>query len=72
VFRGAVAIVTGGASGFGRGLTRRTLDGVARNRAVVVFPWYARLLWALWRFAPALVVPLILKSVRDVRRTRTA
>lgn len=49
---------------------KRALDGVAKNRAVVVFPWYARLLWALWRFAPALVAPLLLKSLRDVRRTR--
>jgi NAD(P)-dependent dehydrogenase (short-subunit alcohol dehydrogenase family) len=49
---------------------RRTLDGVARNRAVVVFPWYARLLSHLWSFAPALLEPLLLKSLRDIRRAR--
>jgi short-subunit dehydrogenase len=31
---------------------RRTLRGVRRNRAVVAFPGYVRLLWALQRFAP--------------------
>jgi hypothetical protein len=50
---------------------RRALDGVAKNRAVVVFPWYARLLSALWGLAPALVAPLLLKSLRDVRRARS-
>jgi NAD(P)-dependent dehydrogenase (short-subunit alcohol dehydrogenase family) len=49
---------------------RRALDGVAKNRAVVVFPWYARLISVLWRLAPALVTSLLLKSLRDLRRTR--
>lgn len=49
---------------------KRALDGVAKNRAVVVFPWYARVLSVLWRLAPALVTPLLLKSVRDLRRRR--
>ena len=49
---------------------KRALDGVAKNRAVVVFPWYARLISVLWRLAPAFVTPYLLKAVRDVRRNR--
>lgn len=37
---------------------RRILAGVARNRALLVFPWHARLLWWLSRASPALLQPL--------------
>lgn len=49
---------------------RRTLDGVARNRALIVFPFYARILWWLTRLHPALASPLHRKTVRDFRAAR--
>lgn len=50
---------------------RRILDGVAKNRAVIVFPFYARFLWWLTRFAPGLTDRLHRKTVRDFRKRRT-
>jgi NAD(P)-dependent dehydrogenase (short-subunit alcohol dehydrogenase family) len=47
---------------------RTILDGVARNRAVVVFPFYARFLWWLQRCAPGLVERLHRQTVRDFRK----
>jgi NAD(P)-dependent dehydrogenase (short-subunit alcohol dehydrogenase family) len=51
---------------------RAILDGVAKNRAVIVFPFYARLMWWITRFAPGLMDRLHRKTVRDFRRRRTA
>jgi NAD(P)-dependent dehydrogenase (short-subunit alcohol dehydrogenase family) len=50
---------------------RAILDGIARNRGVIVFPGCARLLWRLTRFTPWLMAPLhrhMLRRLRDVRR----
>jgi NAD(P)-dependent dehydrogenase (short-subunit alcohol dehydrogenase family) len=47
------------------------LDGVARNRGVIVFPGSARLLWRLARFTPWLMAPLsryMVQRLRGVRR----
>jgi NAD(P)-dependent dehydrogenase (short-subunit alcohol dehydrogenase family) len=49
---------------------RLILDGIARNRAIISFPFYARLLWRLYRLWPALLVPLSRRMVRDLRRVR--
>jgi short-subunit dehydrogenase len=51
---------------------RRILDGVARNRAIIVFPAYARIMWALYRCCPALLAPFGSKLIRDFRKLRTA
>ncbi|HIJ66012.1 MAG TPA: SDR family oxidoreductase [Candidatus Hydrogenedentes bacterium] len=50
---------------------RTVLRGVARNRAVIVFPFHARLIWRLHRLCPALLVSLGRKIVRDFRASRT-
>ncbi|MBI4693523.1 MAG: SDR family oxidoreductase [Gammaproteobacteria bacterium] len=49
----------------------RILAGVARNEAVIRFPFYARFFDWLYRFSPALVEPLLRKTMDDVRRART-
>ena len=54
-----------------RDAARTILHGVERNRAVIVFPFYARFLWWLARFCPPLVDRLHRKTVRDFRKRRT-
>ncbi len=49
---------------------RTILDGVAKNRAVIVFPFYARLLWWIERFVPRLTQRLHRKTAADFRRRR--
>jgi len=51
---------------------RTILDGVARNRAVIVFPFYARLMWWIQRLFPGLMERLHRKTVRDFRKRRKA
>jgi NAD(P)-dependent dehydrogenase (short-subunit alcohol dehydrogenase family) len=46
------------------------LDGVERNRAIIVFPLFARVLWLLNRLSPNLLFPLGKKMMRDHRRKR--
>jgi NAD(P)-dependent dehydrogenase (short-subunit alcohol dehydrogenase family) len=48
------------------------LRGVARNQARVVFPFYGRLLWALYRLSPRLLAPVVRRSVADFARLRDA
>ncbi|MBK6659191.1 MAG: SDR family NAD(P)-dependent oxidoreductase [Proteobacteria bacterium] len=50
----------------------RILDGVARNRAMIVFPAYAQLLWWGYRLVPDLLAPLGRKLIRDLRKIRGA
>jgi NAD(P)-dependent dehydrogenase (short-subunit alcohol dehydrogenase family) len=50
---------------------RRILRGVARNKALIVFPFYARLVWWLQRLNPSLVMPLARKTVKEFRAGRT-
>ena len=47
---------------------REVLRGVERDRAVIVFPFYARLLWRLTRLHPAIAVAIHRKTARDFRR----
>jgi NAD(P)-dependent dehydrogenase (short-subunit alcohol dehydrogenase family) len=51
---------------------RKILHGVARNRELIVFPAYARILWWLTRWAPALTAPVHRKTIRDLRKIRQA
>jgi hypothetical protein len=37
---------------------RRILKGVARNKALVVFPFSAWLLWWVYRLSPSLLAPV--------------
>ena len=53
------------------GAARRILKGVARNRAIIVFPWVARALWLLYRVSPGLLFPLGRKLVRQYREKGT-
>jgi NAD(P)-dependent dehydrogenase (short-subunit alcohol dehydrogenase family) len=43
------------------------LEGTARNRAVIVFPAQARILWALYRFRPAFLNPLFRGLMKELR-----
>ncbi|MBI2206495.1 MAG: SDR family NAD(P)-dependent oxidoreductase [Candidatus Rokubacteria bacterium] len=49
---------------------RRIVDGVARNEAVIVFPFYARALWWLSRISAALVRPLQRRAAAEFRSAR--
>jgi short-subunit dehydrogenase len=46
------------------------LDGVARNKAIVVFPGYARLMWRLFRLHAGLLAPVLRKTIADFRNAR--
>lgn len=47
---------------------RAVLRGVERNRAVIVFPFYARLLWWLTRLSPSIAVAVNRDTARAFRR----
>ena len=49
---------------------RAALRGVARNQGQIVYPFHARLMWALYRLSPALLAPLLLKAAADFERLR--
>ncbi len=46
------------------------LRGVQRNRGVIVFPGYARVLWCLARWLPSALLPMQRRGMRDFRRHR--
>lgn len=48
------------------------LNGVADNRALIVFPFSSRLLWRLYRLSPRLLFPIGRKLVRNFRRKQVA
>lgn len=48
------------------------LKGVRKNKAVIVFPLGARIIWWLYRLCPVLLAPLHRKIMADFRRIRTA
>ena len=50
---------------------RIILPGVARNKAIIVFPFYGRILWWLQRLHNSLTKPLARKTVKDFRKLRT-
>ena len=49
---------------------QRILAGVWRNQAVIVFPFYARLLWWLYRMRVTWLSPVGMRLIRDLRRRR--
>ena len=46
------------------------LNGVERNKAVIIFPFYARFIWWLYRINPSLFRFGSKKSIRDFRKIR--
>jgi NAD(P)-dependent dehydrogenase (short-subunit alcohol dehydrogenase family) len=46
------------------------LRGVARNKAIITFPFYARLLWRLHRLHAGLLDPIARKAIKDFRAMR--
>jgi NAD(P)-dependent dehydrogenase (short-subunit alcohol dehydrogenase family) len=50
---------------------RIILRGVARNKAMIVFPGYAKFFWFLSRISAKLIAPLDRKTVKDFRATRS-
>jgi len=49
---------------------QKILKGVARNKAFIVFPTYAKVFWWLLRLRYSLLGPLSLKTIRDLRKVR--
>jgi short-subunit dehydrogenase len=49
---------------------RAILRGVVRNQAIIVCPWYGRLLWWCQRHFPWLLAPLWRRGVREWRTLR--
>jgi len=49
---------------------RVILRGVARNRAIIVFPSHARIMWWLYRLHPSILIPLGRKMIKDFRALR--
>jgi hypothetical protein len=43
------------------------LRGVARNQKIIIFPFYARLFWYLYRFHPILAGPLVGGLIKNFR-----
>lgn len=46
------------------------MRGVERNKAMIVFPFYARLVWWLYRLNPSIFQLLFRKVMRDFRKIR--
>jgi NAD(P)-dependent dehydrogenase (short-subunit alcohol dehydrogenase family) len=49
---------------------RAILRGVAHNKAVIVFPFYGRLVWWLYRMNNSLTLPLVRKTLSEFRAAR--
>jgi NAD(P)-dependent dehydrogenase (short-subunit alcohol dehydrogenase family) len=49
---------------------RFILSGVARNKAIIVFPFHARFLWWLAKYCPVILTQLWRKYLRDFRTIR--
>ncbi len=49
---------------------RLILDGVAKNKAIIVFPFAARLAWWLYRLHPSLAAPFARKMIKSFRSVR--
>ncbi|MBW2466857.1 MAG: SDR family oxidoreductase [Deltaproteobacteria bacterium] len=46
------------------------LKGVERNKPFIIFPFYARFIWWLYRFNPNMFLFLFRKTIRDFRKIR--
>lgn len=51
---------------------RKIISGVIKNKAVIVFPFFAKLLWWLLRINPILLHPLGKKRINNFRSARLA
>jgi NAD(P)-dependent dehydrogenase (short-subunit alcohol dehydrogenase family) len=51
---------------------RTILAGVERNRAMIVFPWIARVIWFLHKMTPGIIYWISLQRFRMLRRMRDA
>ena len=49
---------------------KKILQGVAANRAIIVFPFYARIAWWLSRLNSAFLLPVGLQAVKKLRSAR--
>lgn len=49
---------------------REILNGVSRNKAMIVFPWIGRLFWHLHQLVPGLVYWVTLQRMRVFRKAR--
>lgn len=49
---------------------KKILKGIARNKAVIVFPAYAKIFWWLYRLKHSLTNSFALKTIRDMRKMR--
>jgi NAD(P)-dependent dehydrogenase (short-subunit alcohol dehydrogenase family) len=49
---------------------RKILQGISRNKPIIVFPAYAKLFWRLSRLKYSLLGALSLKTIRDMRKLR--
>ena len=47
------------------------LKGVARNQKIIIFPFYARLFWYLYRIHPVLASPLVGGLIKQFRAFKT-
>lgn len=46
------------------------LKGVERNKSIIIFPFYARLIWWLYRLNPSIFQFVLRKMIRDFRKVR--
>ena len=46
------------------------LAGVERNRPLIIFPFYARLIWRLYRFNPSMFQFVLKRVLQDFRKSR--
>ena len=46
------------------------LNGVSRNKAMIVFPWIGRLFWRLHRLVPGLIYWVTIRRMRMFRQVR--
>jgi NAD(P)-dependent dehydrogenase (short-subunit alcohol dehydrogenase family) len=46
------------------------LRGVEQNKSIIIFPFYARLIWWLYRFNPSVFQFVFRKMIRDFRKIR--
>jgi len=44
------------------------LDGVEKNRSIIIFPFLARFIWWLYRLSPSIFAPLSRKMLRDFEK----
>jgi len=49
---------------------RRVLAGVEKNKPIIVFPFYAKVIWWLYRFNPSLFYLFFQKIINDFRKLR--